>query len=148
MTMCNLGNENKVRLHRTKESTLFEFICGVVLIVMWADVAFHWSAIKEIEAVLIGNVVGTGCIVLELALAYRPDQINWPVRIKQLSLYVLLAQATRVMAVEMSVMFAVLSFGMVHQGAFLEATGMVETAFVILIFVTIAVYIWRMRRAS
>lgn len=142
----DLENEQKgqrLRLPRTTESTVFESLCAILLIITWADVAFHWNSIKETQSLMIGNIVGSLCIVLVLGLAYRPDQLNFPMRITRLSQYVVLAQSARVIAVELSLMFAILSFDMVRAGTY---GSVAVSALVIVMFFTIGVYMWKIRR--
>lgn len=147
MKIFNFDDKEKVILQRTKESTAFELVCAAVVAVMLIDVAVHWKTIGEWRELLVVIVCSLVCIALTLGLAYRPSELNWPQRLTRLSQYVVVAQSSRVVAVEFSFMFAFISFGLVHGGRAYAASRAIETVFVAVLFVTIGIYMWKVRKA-
>jgi hypothetical protein len=143
-----------ISFSRTKVSTFFELSSAVLLLLgLLLSILF---ASKEVIVVSLCGVAGCGftCFVL-CALAYHPstDMLHLPgVDLHRCNLFqlILVARLLRVLSLEVSVFWCsvtlALTFGSELTG---EAIGKLFTmAFALVIFVTLALFSRRIRRAG
>ncbi|MBO5612241.1 MAG: DUF1648 domain-containing protein [Prevotella sp.] len=99
-TLRMKGNKDlrNVRVYRTKEGTIFEVVAALIVIVMWALIAYYFKDLPNripTHFDLTGNadnfgskhtlwilgIVGTLTTALLIASAYHPRFINLPVKV-------------------------------------------------------------------
>ena len=114
-----------MKVNRTKEGTMFEIVCGVLILVMWI-VAFvlyknspdivptHFNATGNVDAtgdkitIIVMAIVGTFVTMFALLAAYKPDKaINIPFTVSNTAQYTKMIRMVRVIAVEIAILFIV-----------------------------------------
>lgn len=151
-----------MKVNRTKEGTMFEIVCGVLILVMWI-VAFvlyknspdivptHFNAAGNVDAtgdkitIIVMAIVGTFVTMFALLAAYKPDKaINIPFTVSNTAQYTKMIRMVRVIAVEMAALFIVviLMVGEKIVGAWPIA---VATGALLLTTVVYCVKIYRLR---
>ena len=114
-----------MKVNRTKEGTMFEIVCGVLILVMWivAFVLFkkspdtvptHFNIAGEVDAtgdkitIIVMAIVGTIVTIMALLAAYKPDKaINIPFSVSSPTQYVKMMRMVRVIAVEVAILFII-----------------------------------------
>ena len=114
-----------MKVNRTKEGTIFELICGLLILVMWIvafalfknspdtvpthfDIAGNVDATGDKIVLLVMAVVGTIATATVLLAAYKPDKaINIPFTVSSPAQYTKVVRMARLLAVEMALLFIV-----------------------------------------
>lgn len=142
------GNDDRPEVHifRTKEGTVFEVVCGVLLLVMWVLTLWSWQHGRGTPgAQLTTDIIGTLTTVFCLACAYRPNMINIPTRITNERQTWTLVRLDRIICVEICLLFIGINLCDV---LCLKAEEMVlfNIGFVIFLIVTIIIGTAQIRR--
>ena len=121
----NIKKGNKMKVNRTKEGTMFEVVCGVLVLIMWIvalvlyknspdtvpthfDIAGNADATGDKFAIIIMAIVGTVVTAVSLLAAYKPDRmINIPFEVSTTVQYEKMVRMVRVLAVEMALLFII-----------------------------------------
>jgi uncharacterized membrane protein len=122
-TKSTWRNRPSVIVHRTKEGLVFEVISAVLIVLLWViavvlflhspeKVPTHFGANLEANAIgsksvlLIMAVVGTFTTILMLVSAYFPHKmVNMPFEVTDVRQYAPIVQMTRVLAIEIALLF-------------------------------------------
>ena len=136
------NNLNDVRLPRTKESTIFEVVLALIIIL---EVAFLYkqtggdSGVLTIAALLF--LVSVVCMIC----AYRPKWINIPVTIKNYRQLGLKAQAARVVSLIIAVFPVFFANPQLMEGPSGTVLGI---GFTLLLVGVVGFYVWRIEQAG
>ena len=133
---------NSIRLPRTKESTIFELVLGVIIIINCVFLYIKSggdSGTMTIAAILL--LVAAGI----MATAYWPKWINMPVTIKNYRQVELKAQSARIIAIVIALFPACFANPEWMNGSSGTVIGI---GFTIIIMAIIGFYVWKMEKAG
>lgn len=133
---------NSIRLPRTKESTIFELVLAVIIIINGAFLYIKSggdSGTMTIAAILL--LVAAGI----MATAYWPKWLNMPVTIKNYRQLELKAQSARVIAIVIALFPACFAKPEWMNG---PSGTIIGIGFTIIVMAVIGFYVWKMEKAG
>lgn len=133
---------NNIRLPRTKESTIFELVAAVIIIIEGVYLYIKTggdSGTMTIAAILF--LVAAGIMVT----AYWPRWINMPVTIKNYRQVELKAQSARIIAVVIALFPAFFTNPEWMNGT---SGTIIGIGFTIVVMAVIGFYVWKMEKAG
>lgn len=133
---------NNIRLPRTKESTIFELVAAVIIIIEGVYLYIKTggdSSTMTIAAILF--LVAAGIMVT----AYWPRWINMPVTIKNYRQVELKAQSARIIAVVIALFPAFFTNPEWMNGT---SGTIIGIGFTIVVMAVIGFYVWKMEKAG
>ena len=118
---------DKIKVNRTLEGTIFEFVFLVVLIAVWVfiiialrkapdvvpthfDGADNATSYDSKYSILFATIVTSIAGVIMLGSAYFPHNINMPVKVKTPRQYLLAIRMVRVLSLVLVVLTAVIAY--------------------------------------
>ena len=118
---------DKIKVNRTLEGTIFEFVFLVVLIAVWVfiiialrkapdvvpthfDGAGNATSYDSKYSILFATIVTSIAGVIMLGSAYFPHNINMPVKVKTPRQYLLAIRMVRVLSLVLVVLTAVIAY--------------------------------------
>ena len=133
---------NNIRLPRTRESTIFELVVAVIIIIEGVCLYIHSdgdSGTMTIAAILFLVAVGL------LITSYWPKWINVPVTIKNYRQVELKAQCSRVIAIVIALFPAFFA-----KPEWMNGTSgtIIGIGFTIVVMSIIGFYVWKMEKAG
>lgn len=144
--MNNYDFLSHVVIHRTRVSTAFEVVCGLLVVVMW--VLSLWLNVGSASDLIVGLVTSavlTAIIVFLLWSCYHPSLFNIPVPVTNGRQVATSVRMIHVLTVEICIYFAAMPV-MVH-GVGGELTVLATSiAFVLVLIITIVCYCWKINR--
>lgn len=133
---------NNVRLPRTKESTLFEVLLAVIIIIEGAYLYIKSSG--DFGTLTIAGILLLVAAAM-MATAYWPRWINIPVTIKNFRQMELKAQSARVIALVVALFPVLFANEPLMRGTSGSVVGIGFTAVVVAI---IGFYVWKIEQAG
>ena len=150
-------DNSKVKVHRTREGLVFELITIFMLVILWAiafllylnvplEIPIHFdisgtpNAMGNRVQLLIMAGIGTIVSLLLLVSAYFPNKmVNMPFAITNVRQYVPIVRMTRVLAVELAMLFisVILLMGVSDKSPLL---WIFYTTIMVLLIVTVIFY--------
>ena len=152
-----------MKVNRSKEGTLIELLCALLVIIMWVVaivlyrqapefISTHFDATGHVDGtgsrlvLLLTAAIGTVATALLLVSAYHPDKmINMPMKITSDLQYAKMVLMVRVLAVEIAALFIFMIFLM--GGKAITFGGVVAlTAVILLTTVYFVAKVYRLRQ--
>ena len=136
------NNLDNVRLPRTKESSIFEAVLAIIIIIETIFLYKHTggdSGVLTIAAILF--LVSAVC----MACAYRPKWINIPVTIKNYRQLLLKAQSVRVVSIIIALFPAFFANMELMSGSSGTVIGI---GFTLLLMGIVVFYVWKIEQAG
>jgi drug/metabolite transporter (DMT)-like permease len=133
---------NNIRLPRTKESTLFEIVLAIIIII--EGVFIYLKSAGDSGTLTIAAIPLLAAVVL-MVTAYRPKWINMPVTIKNYRQMELKAQSARVIALVVALFPAFFTNPEWMKG---PSGTIIGIGFAAIVMVIVIYYVWRIEKAQ
>lgn len=126
MITINPNNGKNIKVGRTTEGTLFELAGAVIIIILWSLTLWFYNNAPELipthfditgkpdgysdrSSLIILATIGSAIVAGTLCIAYLPQMISMPVKIRTASQYFIAIRLTRITAMQCGIMFILIA---------------------------------------